>query len=184
MSRGKLLHLTRAEVVARGFSQIAAIPALPPGKWPEDAGNRPIAYRVDPGFNGGFDPEAPHCASWSYGGRTPTADCVGFVLWASGIDRMRPGYDGYYGVWLNQVSIEHDANTSRVFSEPVGIKDLKPGDWGLNRGHMALVVRPATRVTPPLLIDCSPANGVSAIKARPPWAQDVRYVRPLFYKDS
>ncbi len=188
MTRGKILHLTREEVVRRGLSQIVAIPALPPGTWPSDAGNRSIGYRLDPGFNGGFDPEAVHCASWSYGGRSPTADCVGFVLWASGIDRMQPGYKGSRDEWLNCASILDDAAGAKEFVRPLTTGEaILPGDWLLDTGHISLVVRPPTRTNAkPLVVDCSPRHDSTrqaAINLGYAWSPACKIVCPLFYAD-
>lgn len=189
--RGQVLKLTRAEVVRRALSQLTAVPKLPPGNWPADAGNRPIGYRLTPGYNGGFDPTAEHCASWSYGGRSPTADCIGFVLWASGIDRFQPGYKGSRGEWLNCASLLDDAHGARVFCEPVEADTqggkAKPGDWCLDRGHISMVLRPATRTSDVLVIDCSPRHDQSrqaGIGVGYPWSEACEIVRPKFYADS
>lgn len=193
MARGKILHLTREEVVRRALSQICAVPALPPGTHPPDAGNRPIGYRLEGGFNGGFDPEAPHCASWSYGGRSPTADCIGFVLWASGIDRCQPNYRGSRGEWLNCASLLDDAlgtdlpagTSPNQFGKPVSFTDALPGDWCLDRGHISMVVRPKTRTNGVLVVDCSPRHDSTrqaAINLGLPWSQECKVVRPTFYK--
>lgn len=186
MTRGKILHFSPEEAVARALSQIVAIPLLPPGTWPSDAGNRPIGYRLDPGFNGGFDPEAHHCASWSYGGRSPTADCIGFVLWASGIDRMQPGYKGSRGEWLNCASILDDASGKAVYGRFLLPNEAeKPGDWLLDTGHISMVIRPSTRTTKPLVVDCSPRHDTSrqaCINTGQSWSAGTRIVRPTFYK--
>lgn len=187
MSRGKILHLTPEEAVTRALSQVRAIPPLPPGSYPADAGNRAIGYRLDPGYNGGFDPEAPHCASWSYGGRSPTADCVGFVLWASGIDRMQPGYKGSRDEWLNCASILDDANGAQVYAVPVAPGTEKPGDWLLDTGHISMVIRPTTRTSKPLVVDCSPRHDStrqSCIDTGYPWSLGCKIVRPKFYKTA
>lgn len=189
MTRGKILYVTREQAVQRALSQIIAIPALPPGNWPSDAGNRPIGYRLDPGFNGGFDPEAPHCASWSYGGRSPTADCIGFVLWASGIDRMQPGYKGSRDEWLNCASLLDDAKGGKKFCRFLvpELDMVKPGDWLMDTGHISMVVRPATRTTKPLVVDCSPRHDTSrqaCINLGLPWSTSCKIVRPLIYKSE
>lgn len=184
MIRGTKLTLQRDYVVARGWSQIAAIPTPPPGA-PADAGNRPIAYRLEGGFNGGFDPRAPHCASWSYGDRTPTADCIGFVLWASGIDRMQPGYKGTRGEWLNCASILDDAKGPRVYCELVGDDEdvvALPGDWLVTPDHIGLIVRPANATSGVLVIDCSPRHRRdAAINTGYAWSDACQVVRPKFY---
>jgi hypothetical protein len=195
MTRGKILYLTRKEVVDRGLSQMLAIPPLPPGSYPDDAGNRPIGYRLDPGFNGGSDPEAPHCASWSYGGRSPTADCIGFVLWAAGIDRCQPLYRGSRDIWLNCSSLLDDAygtnlpkgTKPQTYVRPLALGEAPlPGDFLLDRGHISLVLRPPSRVTKALVIDCSPRHDstrLSAISVGYPWGTQTQVIRPLFYKD-
>lgn len=184
--RGKILTLTRSEAVTRALSQITAIPPLPPGTWPGDAGNRPIGYRLEPGFNGGANPEAEHCASWSYGGRTPTADCIGFVLWASGIDRYQPGYRGSRGEWLNCASILDDAAGAAKFSTVVVPGSERPGDWLLDTGHISMVLRPTTRTSRPLVVDCSPRHDQTrhaCVNTGYPWSTNYKIVRPNFYKD-
>ncbi len=183
MSRGMIMNLTREQVVDRGFSQVSAIPNPPKGK-----GDRPINYRLLAGYNGGFDPMAPHCASWSFGGRTPTADCIGFVLWASGIDRCQPGYKGTRGEWLNCTSLMDDALAFRKFCRLLKKDETElPGDWLLTRDHIGLVVRPACPAVDidTLVLDCSPRHGrPTAINTGFPWSEACVVVRPTFYKES
>ncbi len=178
--------------VQRALSQIIAVPEPPKGA-PADAGHRPVAYRLLGGYNGGFDPDAPHCASWSFGDRTPTADCVGFVLWASGVDREQPGYNGSRDVWLNCASLLDDANGTnlpagtapRRYCRPLAEHEPpRPGDWCLTRDHISMVVRvtgePGREEL--LVVDCSPRHGRdAAINTGLPWSDACEVVRPLVY---
>lgn len=188
MTRGKILHLTRAQVVQRGLSQLAALVAAPNGT------PHPIGYRLEGGFNGGFDPEAAHCASFSYGERVPTADCIGFVLWASGIDRLQPGFAGVNGDWLNCTSLVADAAGAKKFCRPlVAGETPKPGDWLLNKDHIGLVIRGQWHDyihekdgMPVLVVDCSPRHDqtrAAAIGIGGAWSDTCRVVRPTFYAD-
>ena len=86
--RGVIAAVTIEEAVERAKSMIWFEPELP-----EDAGigakSQPIRYRL-PKFNGGKDPLADHPADWSYGKRSPTCDCIGFIAWSLGFDRYQP----------------------------------------------------------------------------------------------
>lgn len=187
--RGLILHLTRAEVVARAIRNMLAVPVPPPGS-PADAGHRPINYRLD-NENGGRDPNALTCNDWSYGNRTPTADCIGFVLYSAGIDRKQPTYSGTEGEWLNCQSLWDDAHSAHpVYARLlVGTEPVLPGDFLLTRDHIGLVVRPAPSPDPEavehMVIDCSPRhqrNG-QAINTGKPWSAGCIVVRPLFYSE-
>jgi len=183
MTRGVILHLHRNEVVLRGFSQITCIPTPPAGS-PSDAGNRPITYRLQGGFNGDHDPTAPHCADWSYGNRTPTADCVGFDLWASGIDRCQPNYKGSEDEWLACQSLLDDAKGEKVFCYEVAREHSLPGDWLVTSDHMALIISPPANGRDCLVIDCSPRHGwVQSINIGLPWSTSCKVLRPNFYLD-
>lgn len=182
MKRGKILHLTAIEARARALSQIIACPTPPPGS-PRDAGNRPIGYRLEGGFNGGFDPEAVHCASWSFGDRTPTADCIGLVLWASGIDRKQPGYRGSLGEDLNCESLDDDANGGKRFCRPLMNGETGDvGDWLLTRDHIGIIVRKKCVGSDWLVVDCSPRHGWdTGVNTGYPWSTKCRVIRPLVY---
>ncbi len=163
--------------VQRALSQILAVPTPPTGA-PDDAGHRPIAYRLEE-LNGGKDPYAPHCADWSYGCRTPTADCIGFVLWSTGVDRLQPTFAGLVGPWLHCGSLLADARGAKVWCELV-TGGVLPGDWLLTEDHIGMVVRPAPSPDfDHLVVDCSPRHGRNAaINTGGPWSgacQAVRY---------
>lgn len=187
--RGVNLKLNRAQAVHRALQMVAARPKNKFGQLV------PIGYRLEGGFNGGFDPHAAHCASWSYGDRTPTADCIGFVLWASGIDRMQPGYAGSRGEWLNCASLLDDADGAKKFCRPVvrnvgsnqAPEDVLPGDWLLTRDHIGIIVRPDNIEADGydhLVIDCSPRHGRStAINTGYAWSDACRAIRPLIYSE-
>lgn len=176
-----------------------AVPTPLPGS-PVDAGDYAIGYRLTPGFNGGADPEAEHCASWSYGGRRPTADCVGYVMWASGIDRLQLGYKGsawdssVNGSWLCTWSVLDDAygtnlpagTNPRQYCRPLEDKETAlPGDWMVTRDHIAMVIRPRTRDFSTLVADCSPRHSYEAgINTGRAWSDAVKIVRPLFYSEA
>lgn len=181
----RVLELTRGQVVARALSMIVATPE--PRKKTADAGLRPIHYRLDTsGLLGGDDPNAPHCADWSYGGRTPTADCIGFALWASGLARQQPGYSGSRGDWLNCASLLDDADGNRAWCRPLAAGEMaKPGDWLLTRDHIGVIVRPKLRPGQEhLVVDCSPRHGRNtAIDTGGPWSGECRVIRPQHYAD-
>lgn len=188
-TRGLILRISREQAVQRALSQIVAVPVPPVGA-PEDAGNYAIGYRLKD-FNGDTDPAAPHCASWSYGLRRPTADCVGFVLWASGIDRCQPTYKGSADEWLSCYSLLDDAHGTnlphgtnpRQFCRPLDAGEgEKPGDWMVTADHIAFVVRPATRDVGCLVVDCSPRHTfISAINTGFAWSEGCQILRPLIY---
>jgi hypothetical protein len=193
MTRGTRLQLTRAQVVDRAWAQLRAIPAPPPGA-PPDAGGRPITYRLET-ENGGDDPSQAGCWDWSFGNRTPTADCIGLVLHCLGIDRLQPGFKGSRGEWLNCASICDDADGARVFFEPIAIDQAIEGDVIISRGkdgghgHIAVIVRRACRwkvgdrveTSPPLVIDCSRRHedqlGHEGVGLGTPWSTSCRAVR-------
>jgi hypothetical protein len=81
--RGKNLKLDTAAVLRRAGSVIGT-----------------GIYSLEPGFNGGSNPEAPSPYSVLEG----TADCVGVGLWIQGIDRFQPGILEYGG-WVNTNSV-------------------------------------------------------------------------------
>jgi hypothetical protein len=191
--RGKILWLDRKKAVERALSQIVVVPTPPHGA-PSDAGGRGIAYRLEGGFNGGFNPEAEHCASWSYGPRTPTADCIGFVLWASGIDRMQPGYHGTRDEWLNCASLLDDAHGEKKFCRTLSKEETGlPGDWMLTDGHIGMVLRYTPMIANPkfryLVADCSPRHAIdenrnSAINTGYAWSDYYQIIRPLIYAEN
>lgn len=197
-TRGLILRIPREQAVLRALSQIVAVPT-PLKTAPSDAGGRPISYRL-PEKNGGFDPTAPHCASWSYGDRTPTADCIGFVLWASGMDRCQPHYDGTRDEWLNCASLLDDADKfdkdkTYNFCRPLATSGAnterpQPGDWLLTRDHIAMIVRVplkwsmagTTKSIPLVVVDCSPRHGYdNSIQMGTAWSPLCRVIRPLVY---
>jgi hypothetical protein len=187
MTRGKVLNLTRAQVASRAYMGLTTrVPVG--GKW------LPIAYRLKD-VNGGSDPEAEHCAGISTGGAygkgVPTADCIGFVLWCSGIDRMQPGYQGALGVWLNCVSLIADAEGEQRFCRTLRPgEEVRVGDWLVNPKHIGLIVRPDAGGNH-LVMDCSPRYRKKSSDITSPaigvwyaWAADCRVLRPLFYKEA
>ncbi len=182
----RVLNLPRGQVLNRAISQIIITPAPPPGA-PADAGHRPIHYRLDDsGLLGGDDPSSLHCADWSYGKRTPTADCIGFALWASGIARNQPDYSGSRGTWLNCASLLDDADGAKKFCRPLFANEqARHADWLLTRDHIAVIIRPAQRPDQDhLVVDCSPRHGrTTAIDTGGPWSGECRVIRPLFYTD-
>lgn len=184
--RGVILRLSKEQAVSRALRMVIDVP-IPPKGSPADAGDRPIAYRLEGGYNGGADPTADHCASWSYGGRTPTADCIGLVLWASGVDRMQPGYKGTRGEWLNCASLLDDAHTPTpsYCRKLAPGEDVRIGDWLLTRDHIGMIVRPACGGSDHLVVDCSPRHGrPTAVNTGYPWSDACEVVRPLVYKEG
>ncbi len=177
MTRGTWLPSTPALRVQRALSQVYAVPTPPPGA-PADAGKRPIAYRLDGGYNGGDDPHAPHCASWSYGDRTPTADCIGLALWSCMIDRKQPGYAGSRGEWLNCASLIDDVDGACRFALPIDDAKAQPGDLLITRDHVGVIIRPAIGDFDHLVVDCSPRHGrQTAVGIGGPWSDACRVIR-------
>ncbi len=158
---------------------------IPPKGAPKDAGGRPINYRLEEA-NGGDNPEAHHCANWSYGNRTPTSDCIGMVLWAAGIDRRQPGYEGTRGGWLNCHSLLADAKGARRFCRLLNEGEKEQiGDWLLTTSHIGMIVRPACTGSDTLVVDCSPRHGrEKAVGLGLPWSEACVPVRPLIYTDA
>lgn len=187
--RGKIRPTRADEAVARWLAHLGAVPVPPPGA-PPDAGRRPIAYRLKE-KNGGRDPYGQWCVGpedWSYGLRTPTADCIGFVLHGSGIDRKQPSWDGpIAGPWLYCPSIVRDARHEQRWCAEVPDDQAKPGDWLVDDGHIAGIIRPAIYVNgvltfDHLVIDCSPRHGRNtAIGTGAPWSDAAFVARPKFY---
>jgi hypothetical protein len=189
MTRGAIRPTTPEDAVQRAFLMIAAVPRTPEGS-PSDGGHRPIGYRLED-ENGGRDPYAAHCADWSYGLRTPTADCIGFVLWCSGLDRYQPSYKGSREGWLNCVSLIDDADGSKVWCEPVIYAHAQAGDWLITAEHIGIIVRPACylpdgrMVSDHLVVDCSPRHGWAiAVNTGYPWSTECRVVRYRRYLPS
>lgn len=83
------------------------------------------AYTLEPGLNGGADPEATSPYSPGKWGEPGTADCVGVGMWIQGLDRYQPQI-AYYGGWVNTNSVfgmpELFDNLGQDFEE------VKPGD--------------------------------------------------------
>ena len=148
-----------------------------PANAPAGTAPSPIGYRLEPGHNGGNNPKASHCGSPSYGDRVFTADCVGFVLWSLGIDRLQPGYKGSSGEWLHCPSIVNDADRDQRYFYPLDHAGAIPGDVLVNRSHIAIIVR-SDVAGEHLVVDCSPRHGrKTAIGTGLPWADDCRVVR-------
>lgn len=144
MTRGADLRLDPLTVVARAIGACAV---------PADKSRR-VMYFVG---QGGKDPAAPSCASHRPGCAVPEADCVGFALWAYGVDRYQPP------TWWNQNSVHADAAGPRRrwrFCSPYEgclalIRGPIPGDKRV--GHIGVVVAAeANRAT--AIAHCSPRN--------------------------
>lgn len=177
--RGTILGLDRAVAVQRVMAMIVALPS-------NAEGPKPIAYRLD-AYNGGNDPGATYCSNWSWGDRTPTSDCIGLVLWASGIDRLQPGYAGSRGEWLNCASLLDDADGARKYCRPLisqghNREAVLPGDWLLTPDHIGMIVRPDNNATDGfdhLVVDCSPRHGRDrAVNTGYAWSEGCRVIRP------
>jgi hypothetical protein len=157
VSRGKVLSLTPAEVVARALSLCVV---------PDDESAR-IYYCNEPGKNGGADPEAITCASlWRdrkdtkedpRGRLWATADCCGLAFWALGMDRFQPP------LWLTQNSVHREATAKRGwrFCDPrpgciAGVVDGKKPDGSRRIGHVGIVTRQQAGVW--YVVHCSPSN--------------------------
>ncbi len=174
--RGTIRPTTVEESIQRARSMISYMPEPP-----HDAGSgafpQPIRYRLKAGYNGGFDPRLVHPASFSYGRRTPTADCVGFVAWAQGwdryqsreFDRNKKGAIIYKG-WINCDSALRAARSPNPsWFEEIEVPELgclvvygsiylkrKPGDDKRKRkpGHIGIVVDPLPAEWDPEFREC------------------------------
>lgn len=157
MTRGAIIPLSPAEVVARALSLCVV---------PDDRQAR-IWYSCERGRNGGDDPTANTCASiWrdrGDGGRIwCTADCVGFACWAAGIDRYQPARCVSYAGWVNQNSMLMEARSGRpgalfhwLHSPRLGCFAVL-GTEGRRVGHVGIVVELGD--AGPRVAHCSPAN--------------------------
>lgn len=116
MARGKVLDLTHQQRVDRAVYAVDT--------------HRFIQYNLESGRNGGFDPTAPDCASrWQANakGKTyTTSDCIGFALWAYGVDRYQKGDFPLYGGWMNTNSLVAAANDPKV-TQVRKLAELVPG---------------------------------------------------------
>jgi hypothetical protein len=135
MARGKVLDLTPDQRVRN------ALHAWHSHKF--------IQYCLDSGKNGGFDPEAPDCGSrWQRGKQTViTADCIGFALWAYGIDRYQRGDFPLQGGWINTTGLVEAATRGfkevEVLDEPrAGCLLVYPRNLlrGRRYGHIGLYI--------------------------------------------
>jgi hypothetical protein len=154
MTRSIIRPTTPAEAASRARSMIGFKVPLhanaPAGIVPMR-----IAYRID-GGNGGTDPLAPHCASWSYGWRVPTSDCVGLACWAIGTSRFHKEFTEYGGD-MNTDSMILDADGKRSFytdaDRPrVGGLCVTPSIFTKGRprrpGHVGVIVKVPTEWDP------------------------------------
>lgn len=58
----------------------------------------------------------------------------------------------------------------------------QPGDWCIDRGHIAMVVRAKNAVTSPLVVDCSPRHGrKTAVGMGFEWSDACKYISPKVY---
>ena len=145
--RGQIRPTTRREAIERAESMVGYKPEKPEGA-PFDAKRQTIKYRLSK-YNGGKDPYADHPADWSYGLRTPTSDCAGFVAWALGYDRKQIGTFPKWGGWINTDSMIAEARQFgdwfEEISEPeVGCLLVTPsiykGGKRTKVGHVGMVV--------------------------------------------
>jgi hypothetical protein len=194
----RILSLDHHQVVARALAHLTLV-SQPHKFSPPDFVSKPVEYRLDEsGLTGGDDPTAPHCADWSYGYRTLTADCAGFALYCVGLARYQPDYKGLNGAWLNTDSIIADAARQRRFFFELEARDeVRPGDLMVTRstfalgvrvkaGHVGVIIRPSPSAAfEHLVVDCSPYHGrTTAIGLRKePWARNYVIVRALNVKE-
>ena len=141
MPRGQARKLFAWQVVDRARSLTGKSIHAPLNAVGTTAG--PILYRLKE-HNGGQDPFAPHCASWSPDLKRWTSDCTGFVCWCLGLDRYQPPD------WINTDSALEDALKKKVRFEPLELPELgcvvvyggawkngirtKVGHWGIVTG--------------------------------------------------
>lgn len=193
-----ILNLTRDQVVARALAHLTLV-SEPHRLSPPDFMPAPVSYRNDDsGRLGGDDPQAEHCADWSFGYRTLTSDCVGFMAFCAGFSRRQKGFRGLNGEWLNTDSIISDAEHLMRFFRPVmGGERVLPGDLLVSRstfalgirvkdGHCGVIIRPRpSDAFEHLVVDCSPRHGrTTAIGTGGPWSTKCQAIRPLFYKET
>ena len=164
MTRGAIRPTSHAEAVERARSMLGYVPAPHP-ETPAGYPVGPIQYRLKPGHNGGDDPYAPHPASWSYGHRTPTCDCVGLVMWAWGLDRMQPERSKIYAQgWLNTNSLIASAEAGEGIVEQIDAPELGCAvvypSRGDTMGHIGIVTGlPAEMCWEDLtVIDCAASH--------------------------
>lgn len=172
--RGTILKLTRAQVVQRALREAT-----------HTLNGYPIGYQLKD-YNGGTDPNAPHCATYNPDRGKFTADCIGFALYASGIDRKQPGYKGSLGEWLNCSSLLADAHGAMKFCRPLMSGEAAyAGDWLVTRTHIGVIIRPArSKGYKHLVMDCSPRHGrETGIGMGYPWSTECEVLRPLFYAE-
>lgn len=117
MARSKTRPTKQSESVVRAMSMVGFRPEKPSSA-PPDWKPMLIQYRLEAGFNGGSDPFAPHPASWSFGRRTPTCDCSGFVAWCCGYSRYHEDFP-LYGGYVNTDSMLQDATGQKEWFEEV-----------------------------------------------------------------
>lgn len=186
-----VLKITSDDAVARALSHLALLYRG------SDGIERPLAYRLDDsGLLGGFDPTAKTCASLSYGGRTLTADCIGFALYSAGISRKQKGYKGSRGEDLNTDAVLDDAHGQQAFFRLLKAgEDARRGDLVVTRstyvlkvrvkaGHIEMLLRPPTLDFKGMTIGCSPRFGRdTAIGVGYVWSPACEIVRPLNYID-
>jgi hypothetical protein len=183
-----IIKLSRHDALRRAFSHLSLTHVG------SDGIERPVAYRLDEsGLLGGDDPEGPHCADVSYGGRTLTSDCIGFALYCAGIARWQPDYKGSRGPWLNTDAVLDDAHGQKRFFVPIARELALPGDLVVTRskyalkvrlspGHIEMLVREPLPNFKALTIGCSPRFGRdTAIGVGPVWTDKYEVVRPRNY---
>ena len=186
-----VLRLDRDWAVSRAWAHLSILYRG------SDGVERPIAYRLDDsGLLGGKDPQAPHCADVSYGGRTLTADCTGFALYSAGIARVQKGYKGSRGESLNTDAVLDDAHGQQKFFRLLRMDDrASRGDLVVMRGkyllgkrvragHIEMLLRPPAPGFKGMTIGCSPRFGRdTAIGVGFVWSDACEIVRPLNYVD-
>ena len=143
--RGTIIPMTPEGAVKRARGMVGPQPLPKPAKAPPGTKEVPLQYRLLAGHNGGKDPTAAHPGSTSYGERTWTADCMGFVAWCMGFDRYQPQGFPLWSGWINGASAIADSKKDRLYFKDSGQEPL-PGDvvvyggYGGKIGHIGLVV--------------------------------------------
>jgi hypothetical protein len=99
--RGRVRSMTREQALQRARRMLGE-------------GGRAIRYSMEPGHNGGADPDAfdpaTHWRSPVLKLRRATCDCVGYQTWSLGFDRMQPDFAPLWD-WANTDSMILEAHT-------------------------------------------------------------------------
>ena len=120
--------------VERALS-VSGVALPPPPGAPAGEKPKPVWYRL--GY-GGKDPLRPHPGESSYGNRTWTCDCSGFVAWCLGTPRHNKDFPHWGGSISTDSIVEASDSKTGWFSRP---ETPNPGDLVVYPGRYLLGVR-------------------------------------------